>query len=196
MEINKRELKRKIFHVSNGIIISTLVYFNILNWFLLLIMFILGLVLSFIAKNYNIKPLAFFLRNLDRDHDIKNFPGKGAITFICGCFIVTFLFTKDIALASILIMAFGDAVSSLVSNSFAKIKHPMNSFKKLEGTILAILVSFIVSSLFISYIEALIASIIGMLVESIYFKNKIFFVDDNILIPLFSGITIFILRTI
>jgi len=189
MAISKKEIKRKLFHVFNGVITSTLIYFDILNWFILLLIVILGIILSFIAKNYHIQHLA-------RDHDIRNFPGKGAITFMFGCFIAVLFFSKDIAIASILIMAFGDAVSSIVSKSFGRLKHPLNSFKKLEGTLLAILISFFIASFFVSYAEALFASIIGMIVESIYFHNKNFFVDDNILIPLFSGLTIFLLRLI
>ena len=196
MAISKKEIKRKLFHVFNGVITSTLIYFDILNWFILLLIVILGIILSFIAKNYHIQHLAFFLKHLDRDHDIRNFPGTGAITFMFGCFIAVLFFSKDIAIASILIMAFGDAVSSIVSKSFGRLKHPLNSFKKLEGTLLAILISFFIASFFVSYAEALFASIIGMIVESIYFHNKNFFVDDNILIPLFSGLTIFLLRLI
>ncbi|MEK6947744.1 MAG: hypothetical protein AABX19_00720 [Nanoarchaeota archaeon] len=194
--INKKEIKRKLFHICNSMIVSVLVYFNILNWYILLFIVLLGLLLSFIAKNYHISSITFFLKHLDRDYDIRNFPGKGAITFMSGCFIAVLFFSKDIAIASILIMGFGDAVSSLVSKSFGKLKHPLNNFKKLEGTLLGILVSFIAASFFISYIEALFASIIGMIVESIYFNKKSFFIDDNILIPLFSGLTIFLLRLI
>ena len=104
-------------------------------------------------------------------------------------------FPKDIAMASIIILAFGDSVSRIVG-PYGYLKHPFHDAKFLEGVIAGAAAAFLGALLFISWLPALAASIISMLIEGIDLKVKVFKIDDNLLIPIVAAITIFLIETI
>ncbi len=189
------EIKRKLFHMCSGILIVILADLDIINPLILTIILVLGIITSLLSVKFKFPIIYWFLENMDRNFDIKKYPGKGAITFLIGIILTLILFEKNIALASILILTIGDAVSPIVGMHFGKIKNPLNNKKLIEGTIVGILAASILASIFISYKEAIIASVIGMIVETIELKiHKGYAVDDNITVPLAAGLTIYVLR--
>ena len=129
MKVNWLEVKRKSFHILAGIIIVLLLHFEILDLIALFILLGIAIVISIIAKFYPTSFFKWFLEHLDREKDINRFPGRGSITFLIGIILALLLFEKDIALAAILIMVIGDAVSPLVGMHFAKTKHILNKRK-------------------------------------------------------------------
>ena len=68
--------------------------------------------------------------------------------------------------------------------------------KLIEGTIAGIILSFVGAVIFVNYKEAFFGAVIGMIVESIELRYKNFVVNDNLTIPLFSGLAIYLLRII
>ena len=197
MEFNELEIKRKLFHMVSGIIIVLLLDLNIFNKIVLAIILTLGAITSLVSRKIKIPIIYWFLKNMDRRLDLEKYPGKGALTFLLGCLLTLILFEKDIALASILILSIGDAVGAFVGIHFGKTKNPLNRKKLLEGTLAGIFAAFIAASIFVPYIQALIASSISMLVEAIEIKlNKNLILDDNITMPLVSGLSIYLFRLI
>ena len=191
------EIKRKLFHMIIGILIVILVDLNIINPLIITIILVLGIITSIISTKIKIPILYWFLKNMDRKSDIKKYPGKGAITFLLGIILTLILFERNTALASILILTIGDAVSPIVGMHFGKIKNPLNNKKLIEGTIVGIFTASIAASIFINYKEAIIASVVGMIVEAIELKiHKGYAIDDNITVPLVAGITISILKSL
>src|SRR3989344_4245670 len=194
MKVNWLEVKRKSFHILAGIIIVLLLHFEILDLIALFILLGIAIVISIIAKFYPTSFFKWFLEHLDREKDINRFPGRGSITFLIGIILALLLFEKDIALAAILIMVIGDAVSPLVGMHFAKTKHILNQKKLVEGTIAGVIAATIAAWVFVNFFEALLGSIVGMVVETIEFKYfKKSFLDDNITIPVVSGFIIYLL---
>lgn len=197
MQINELEIKRKLFHMIAGIMLVILVDTKILNVLTLTIILILGILTSLITRKTKIPVFYWFLENMDRKEDLKKYPGVGAVNFLAGCLLVIVLFENNLALASILVLSIGDAVSSLIGIHFGKTIHPLNNKKLIEGTIAGIILSFFAASIFISYKEALVAATAGMIIEAIELKvHKEFIINDNITIPLVSGLAVYIFKLI
>jgi dolichol kinase len=196
------EITRQIMHIILGLIIICVILLleRDLALIVLFIAFCLSILLSlfivFFKPIARLHPLRFFLSNLSRDYDKKKFPAKGLIFFFAGCVLVLKLFSVDIALASIIILTFGDSVSTL-TGLFGRAKYkakPFGKFKTIYGTLLGIIVSFLVALIFINPVYALIASSFGMIAEAISIKLGEEEADDNFIIPLVAGTAVFLAR--
>lgn len=104
------------------------------------------------------------------------------------------LFPKEIAMASIMILALGDSVSHLYGLHYGKIKHPLSNAKFLEGTIAGFVAGFIGALIFLPWLEAFLASLAAMIVEAIEIKIGIGQVDDNLIIPIVAGTIVWAVR--
>ena len=184
--LTKLEIKIQIMHIILGIAIVLLLNYNLINATYLFILFIFGLILSLISTKFNIPVIHQFLRTFDRVKDIEKFPGKGAIFYVLGAFISVLIFPKEIALASIMILALGDSVSRLVG-PYGYLKHPFHNEKFFEGVIAGAIAGFLGAVFFISWLPALIASSVSMLIEGIDLEIKNFKIDDNLMIPVVAG---------
>jgi len=193
----KAKLGRTILHVVIGIIVLILLqYYTGTRW-LLFYSLIISVVLSFLSYFWKIPVVSFFLDNFELEKHKKTFPGKSFIFFLAGSLLVIKLFPQDIAMASIAILTFADPVSHF-SSRFGKIKYkkPFNGKKTLESTILSILAAILVSSFFIPLKFAIPAGIASMFAEALVIKIWEDYVDDNYLVPLVAGTTIFLLQKV
>lgn len=183
---NLVEFKRQVFHVVLGILLVYLLYIGVLDLLAMFGLLLIGFVLSLASKKYNLVFVNWFLRNFDRKQEGFHLPGYGALTYFLGSIIVVGLFREEIALASILILAFGDSFCHL--GRFGRVKNPFSKTKLLEGTLLGIIAGSLVASLFVSWQAAFFGSLVAMSVEGLelaIFRKKI---DDNLLIPVVAGL--------
>ncbi|MDD5086394.1 MAG: hypothetical protein PHV16_01450 [Candidatus Nanoarchaeia archaeon] len=194
MEINKFEIRRQIFHICLGLIIVLLLKYNIINSLVLFIILIAGIIISILSKKYNIPVIQQFLDIFERKETIKKFPGRGTIAFFIGCLLVMQLFEKNIALASIIILTFGDSFSHLVGWHIGRRKNPLNCLKSIEGNIAGAIAGFIAASFFVNPVYAFIASFGAMTAETIEIKMQERIVDDNITVPLVAGTILYLLK--
>ncbi|TES90619.1 MAG: hypothetical protein E3J87_09635 [Candidatus Cloacimonadota bacterium] len=107
----------------------------------------------------------------------------GASTYLLSAFLSVFLFSKPVAIATLLFLSVGDTIAYFVGTKFGKIS--LTRDKTLEGSvacfILCIVISFFIPGL---PLLVLICGAIGAsLVELFPFG-----VDDNLLLPLVSGL--------
>lgn len=195
-KIEKLEIKRQLFHLSFGLVIVGLLYFNVLTTLYLFVIIAVGLALSVIYQKYTLPGLSWFIKRYERAKDKKTFPGRGAILFLIGSFIVILLFDKNTALAAITILALGDSISPLVGRFYGRIKHPFSNVKLIEGTIAGIVAGFLGAMLFVSPSQAIIASFVAMTVEAIDIKLLGDKFDDNISIPLVAGFVIWLIQVL
>ncbi len=194
MEINRFEIRRQIFHICLGLIIVILLTNNILNSLILFLILIAGILISILSRKFKIPIIYFFLKIFERKGVLKRFPGKGTISFLVGCLLVLQLFERDIALASIMILTFGDSVSHLFGLHFGRKKHPLNCLKSIEGNIAGGITGFLGAMFFISPLPALLASFGAMTAEAIELKMNDKIIDDNIIVPLVAGTIIYLMR--
>jgi len=193
MKNENKKLGRTIIHIILGIMILILVaYYPETRW-LLFYLLIFSVILSFLSYFWKIPVVNFFLENFELERHRKTFPGKSFIFFLAGSLLVIKLFPQNIAMASIAILTFADPVSHF-SSTIGKIRYkkPFNTEKTLFSTIFSIIVAFIAALFFVDWQYALLASIFSMLAEALTIKIWEDYVDDNYLIPLVAGTTIFI----
>ena len=196
MIYNSLEVKRQLFHLVAGLILAFLVYYSIITSFALLVLILLHLLFSLLSLRYSVPLFGWFLNQFERNDDLSNFPGKGSLSVLVGAFIVVFLFSKEIAVASLLILAVGDSIASLVGTHYKKRNHPLNDLKSLEGSFLGFLFAFVFALLVIPWLEALLASLFAMIFESLEIKIFHRKLNDNITIPIISAVVISLLRII
>ena len=196
MEVNKFEWNRQLFHIFLGTGIVALLVYDIIDKNKILIIIIIGLVLSYISKKIKMPVVYPLLQKFERKEDIKKFPGKGIIFYFIGVFVALLLFPKDIAMASIMVLALGDSISHLYGLHFGKTKHPFSKTKFFEGTIAGIIFGFIGAFVFLPWHEAFLASLAAMVVEAIEIKTGTKQVDDNLIMPFVAGAAVWLVRLI
>jgi dolichol kinase len=108
--------------------------------------------------------------------------------YALGIIIALLLFTEPISYVSIVILTLGDGAASAFGKKFGKRRIPFNKSKNFEGTLCGFLSSLCGSLLFVDPLRALIASTAGMLAEILPLP-----VNDNLTVPLVSGLTLTVL---
>ena len=189
----KLEIKRQPIHILSGLLIIALLYYDLLSPLILSALVIISVIASILIKKTRPKVIYRLLQFVEREENLEHIPGKGLIAYLAGVLVVVTLFDKDIALASIMILALGDSISRLVG-PFGRIRHPFNNAKFIEGVIAGMIAASLGSMLFVKPYEAIAASFFAMLIEGIDLKVSRFKVDDNITIPIISAVVIWILR--
>lgn len=191
MKLNLFELRREIFHILVGILFIFIALFLPYGQLFLFGIFILGILLSFASSRYKIPIFSEFLCIFERECN-KNFPGKGVIYFFLGSLLALRIFDINIALAAIMILTFSDPVSHFIGSNFGKLKSPLNRRKNIEGTIAGVIVGSIFASFFVNPLVALVGNLAAMVFELAGIQLANNEVDDNLLIPLVAGTTIFL----
>lgn len=193
--MKKLEISRKIAHIVFGLIVLALILSDILTPARILLILIFGFILSVISIKYKLPIVGWFLKNFERDEHLHLFPGKGIIFFLVGALLVMKLFDRDIALAAVAILTFGDGISHLVGRGLGKIKFPLNGSKNIEGLIAGIIAGSTAAAFFIPVASAVFGASVGMGVEAIGLKMGNTEVDDNVIVPLVSGTAIYLFNT-
>lgn len=194
--VDELEFRRQMLHLVAGVVVVVLLYFNIINVYIIFLILLIGVTLSIISKKIKIPFIYWMLKNFDRPHHIKSFPGKGPLFMVLGIFLSLLFFQKNVALASIMILSVGDSLSHIVGRYFGKTKHPLSNVKLLEGSVVGTIAAFLGALIFVNALEAFLASLAAMTFEAVDIKAKKHFADDNLLIPVISGAVISLIRTI
>lgn len=196
MDINKFELNRQLFHIFLGIAIVAMLIYDFIDKRTILAFIVIGLILSYISKKTKIPMIHDLLQKFERKEDLQKFPGKGMIFYLIGVDISLFLFSKDIAMASIMVLALGDSISHIYGLHYGRIKHPLSKTKFLEGTIAGFIFGFIGAFVFLPLHEAFFASLAAMAVEAIEIKIGAQQIDDNLIVPFVAGGAVWLIRQI
>ena len=194
--LNSFEWNRQFFHIFLGIAIVALLLYDFIDKKIILIIIITGIIISYLSKKINIPVIYNLLEIFERKEDIKKFPGKGINFYFIGAYAALLLFPKDIAMASIMVLALGDSVSHLYGLHYGKIKHPFSKTKFLEGTIVGIIFGFIGAFVFLPWWDALLASFAAMIVEAVEIKIGTQQVEDNLIVPFVAGAAVWLVRII
>ncbi|WP_410509279.1 SEC59/DGK1/VTE5 family protein [Methanosarcina hadiensis] len=200
----KGELERQLIHLFTGIFFIIFVYLTgdrALTLLLLLLVFYLAV--TYIILNEMLPPQLYaFLCRWGRPGK-QNIPLKGTILLVCGIVVSLILFPEEIVYASIAVVGFGDSVATIAGVTLGRHKLPYSEQKTVEGTLAGIIAAFIAAVVFVTPAQALVGSAGGMLLESVVGMQTIkeldsqaalkFFLNDNFLIPIFSGLLMFII---
>jgi diacylglycerol kinase (CTP) len=208
------EFSRKLLHSTIGFIVlfmysssDTIIVRNRLLYMFAIVFS--AEILRFHNKKFNemyIKVMGFMMREREKTERYN-----GVIFYLTGCICVLTLFPKDIAAISILILSWCDTAASFVGRRWGHYTYKFPNGKSLAGTLGAIAVGTIAAYIFwgsgllnhdsenASWIEGksglslpvliILTGIIGGVSELI----DLWGLDDNLVIPLLSGIMLWIL---
>ncbi len=191
-KINHIDLKRKLLHMFLGTIGLLILIYNLATSFMIFMVLIVGILISLISTKYRIPGIAWCLDNFERKQENK-LPGRAVIFAFAGTLLVLQLFPRNIALASVSILIFADPISHLVGKVLGKTNHFFDKTKNIEGHIAGILFSSIIAMFFVSPGLAISGAIMAMLFESIVIEIQKIPLDDNLIIPLVAGTTMFLI---
>ena len=184
----EREVRRKIVHMLLGIVFVLLVYFDVFEGIHFVLLFFIGIIASWLCKNFYVPFFSPMLELFERPEEIRTFPGKGAITFVAGCGLSVLLFSKLAALTGIMVLSIADAASLIVGKFFGRLVHPLNPNKHLEGLIAGFVFGVPAALVFLPTIRAFIVAAFAALVETINIRFGSLRIDDNLSVPLATGL--------
>lgn len=110
------------------------------------------------------------------------------IYFAIGILVTLLLFPAPASSAAIAIFALGDSTASIFGGLISRTPLPFNKSKTLEGSLAGFFFSFLAGSFYISPFSALIGAAVAMTIEWLPLP-----VNDNILIPVFAGLTLWLI---
>lgn len=183
----RQEIRRKSIHLfTNSLIPIAYLIFDIPQMWMsaLLGLGAITFVIIDLGRSRHIwisKIFRKYFNGMMRSHELD---GKltGASYVLIGAFITITLFPRHIAALALLFASFGDTFAALYGKKFGKIKI-WN--KTLEGTIAGILACILVAQFIpeVSNIVKYSGAFAAMFIELMPIR-----IDDNLRIPLFSGI--------
>jgi len=180
------EVKRDIFHIISGTALALLFSYSILDKTHFLMLLSVSIVLFVLYRFIKIPGVHHFLEALERPRNIKkNLAGIGALFYMIGITLAVWLFSKDVATAAMLVLAWGDSASRFIGPK-GKVKY-LNPHKTWEGIIAGIIAATIAAQFFVPLWHALVASSAAMLIEGLDVKIGKLKIDDNLFIPLIAG---------
>jgi dolichol kinase/phosphoserine phosphatase len=110
------------------------------------------------------------------------------VYFALGILFTLLLFPTPVSTAAIAIFALGDSTASLFGRCLARTPLPLNKDKSLEGSAAGFFFAFLAGSVFISPLVALVGAAVAMFIEYLPLP-----INDNLLMPLFTGLTLILL---
>ena len=176
----KGENLRQLIHASGVFIIFLNIFLGPIISILTCIVIVLFVEAIFrIDKTQRVPFFSTILRKCKRKSDEHGF-----VYFFVGIIVTLYLFKFNIAIsnAAIIILLFGDSASTIFGKRFGKTHLPFNNKKTIVGTSAFFIVALIGALTQVPLLPAFFGALCGAITEA-YSP-----VDDNIPIPLISGI--------
>jgi len=176
----KKELQRKAVHGTSVLIV--IAYFFLPKTLILLILtalLIAFLELEYVRIDLRLKLPLFqqFYREKEKDRL------AGHVFFLLGAIISISVYSKEIAMAAVLMTTFGDAAAAIFGKRFGMVWLPKLKDRALEGCMAELFIDLAIGFVFLdSWLVIVVMAGTATIVETVV--NKM---DDNLLIPLFAG---------
>ncbi|MEA1893856.1 MAG: SEC59/DGK1/VTE5 family protein [Euryarchaeota archaeon] len=174
------ELKRKAVHLTSIIIVLAYLTFGRQTILLLLTVYLIAILeIEYFRIEWGKKlPL---VHSLLREKEADRLGGH--VFFVMGCIIAISVFPEEIASAAILMTTFGDASAAIFGKAFGRTWIPGLTNRAVEGCAAEFIVDVVIGAILLSnWLVVLVMAGTATVVETL--ANKM---DDNLLIPLFSG---------
>lgn len=155
------------------------------TWFVLLTAGLLVWLVLFVRFRPESK---FFLRVMEREHDKKRFPGKGAILLLVGALLTALLFPAHV-FWSLLVLGLGDSLSTLVGMRFGT-----RTIGSTNKTWVGSTTLFVVSCAILFFASAwwAVIALVATLAEMVNY-HRFVFLDDNLVLPLVVATLLWVL---
>lgn len=191
--VRNKEIYRQALHILLGILLVIGVELRLLNWWIVLLAAVFFASCSLAHHlGFRIPIISHLYVGLGRKDELRHLPARGMIFYLIGSGLALLFFSKPVALAAVLILAFGDAFSTVVGK-YGDWRHVHNMKKTVEGTIAGSLLATLAASLYVGIIPAFIVSVASLLVETMDLRIGRFYLDDNLYLPLLAGALLLLL---
>jgi dolichol kinase len=170
-----QELTRKLIHLifGLGIAVMLIVQDSVTATAILAGGLFFGIILvDLILRGYRLPVFSALVKYVDRCDPL---PGKGALYFAISALACVVLFSKPVVIPALVSLAVLDGVATIAGTRFGR--NRIYNGKSLEGTVGAIIVTFLVLLLVMPAPGALVVAVIAGIIEM--FSP----VDDNLVIP-------------
>jgi dolichol kinase len=184
-------LGRNAYHSLGGILIVVvgMLFIDAITLVLLLCCVFLLFLVGAITEMFKVETM--FSQEHVRRH-VQDFSKSShyvaGIYWLFSCIVLLFVFNVNIAFASILVLAVGDTSASFLGRRIGKVKNPLNHKKTVEGTLAFFSTSLFVAMLFVPTPVALSVAFFAAIIEALPLG-----VNDNLVVPLSTGVLIFLL---
>jgi HAD superfamily phosphoserine phosphatase-like hydrolase len=190
--LSKRDLTREAIHISGFLVAAISMLLSLNSFFVAFLIFIVTsvYVISELARvfGYNLPVTATITWHAASSPEIFEFV-TAPIFFSLGIMLALLVFPPPVSYSAIAVFTLGDASATLFGKKFGRHVYPYNKGKKVEGTLLGLLMAWLGAWLFIANpFKAFVGAAVGMFVETLPTP-----VNDNLTIPLFSGLTLLLL---
>ena len=183
------EISRKIYHYSLMIVPIFYLYFIKNKWDIIIILIflvILSVIFEIFRKN-KFKALNNIFSFIMRKNEINGHI-TGSTWSITASLVVIIIFPKDIAIASIIFLAVGDATAALVGIRYPYLKFKNKSISGSFSGFISIVFFLFLLGFDIANPIFIIGAFVAMIIEILPIP-----VNDNFSIPIFSGFFMYIL---
>ena len=136
----------------------------------------------FRINGYSFPLLGGITRSSIRKTEERGF-AFGPITLILGASLSLLLFSSVVASTAIWIVAFADAIATIVGRSMGNHRIPYNVKKSMEGSLAAWIAAFLCGCVYLPLFPALLAGLFASLIESLPLKSL-----DNVFVPVGAGL--------
>lgn len=107
----------------------------------------------------------------------------GPITLLLGASLSLALFSPVVASTAIWIVAFADAIATIVGRSIGNHRIPYNVKKSIEGSLAAWIAAFLCGCVYLPLFPAILAGLFASLIESLPLRSL-----DNLFVPVGAGL--------
>lgn len=171
-----QELTRKLIHLvfGLGIALMLVVLDSTTATAILAGGLFFGIILvDLILRGYRLPVFSALVKYVDRCDPL---PGKGALYFAISALACVILFSKPVVILALVSLAVLDGVATIAGTRFGR--NRIYNGKSLEGTVAAIIITFLVLLLVMPVPGAFVVAVIAGIIEM--FSP----VDDNLVIPI------------
>jgi dolichol kinase len=186
------ELGRRIVHMLG--LVFPFSYLIVKEWMYVQVILglavLIGLIMEYFRLKLNWNNIIY--DNLTREYEDEKLAGY--YLYIVGMFTVSIIFDPVISIPSMVVLAVGDPIGGMLSDSSVDEKKSLTPF--LSVLVFSMIVIFFASSYVYTNVESAFIALIGSLGAALgdYKKIKIgnYVVDDNLIIPILTAVLIYI----
>jgi dolichol kinase len=194
----KKEILRKIFHIVS--ILALLIPLEIFGKYSISVLMGIMLIVFFPIAFFNIRNRITWifwkvLELVERDFNWEKLPARQAFSLASGLLFSSLIFPEKVVEVAVVCVAVYDGFSTIFGITLGK--HKINIFrfrlkKSYEGSFAGFFFNTIALIFLVPLYKAVILSIITGIIE-LFSSNKIWYLDDNFLIPVFVSIAAYFL---
>ena len=180
------EIGRKIIHITILIVLAAYFFIQKTSGKQVALLFLVGLLIIFLVLEYFRLELEwkmpFFSRFIRPKEQNRMY---GVIYFLLSTIIALSVFDSKIALAALLMTTFGDMLAALVGKKYGTTLIYRN--KTWAGFLAELIANLFVGFIVLKNITGYVYIILGMAFVATVVETLVDELDDNLLIPIFSG---------